>query len=208
MAAIGGDRISPAQQGLNVKDSAGCSVETRRPVADPGPSRVVKQGSSALSASNSLYATAYSWSIVSGPAGGATIASPTSENTTFNATQNGTYVVRLTASSGSVQSAPVDITLVVDNTLAKAPPDVRFADIKAVLQSGRGRLHGIELPLVRWHAIGATVLYQLRPQRRRRAGLHRRRLVLCRGQGRINFTEIAASLLLRKPSGKPPCRAC
>jgi mono/diheme cytochrome c family protein len=189
------------QQGMNVKDSSGATLKPGRPVADPGPSRVVKQGSSALSASNSLYATAYNWSIVSGPAGGATIASATSENTTFNATQNGTYVVRLTASSGSVQSTPVDITLVVDNAMAKAPTDIRFADIKAVLQSAEAGCTGSNC-----HSPGGTQSAPVFYTSYDRNGDGVQNSIdddwfYAEVRGRVNFTEIAASPLLRKPSG-------
>ncbi|MBL8513989.1 MAG: PKD domain-containing protein [Betaproteobacteria bacterium] len=190
------------QQGINVKDTAGATLKPGRPIADPGPSRVVKQGASALSASNSLYATSYTWSIVSGPAGGATIASPTSENTTFNATQNGTYVVRLTAASGSVQSTPVDITIVVDNNLAKAPTDIRFADVKAVLQSSEAGCTNSNC-----HSSGGTQSAPVFYTNYDRNGDGVQNSVdedwfYTEVRGRINFTDLSASPLLRKPSGK------
>ena len=43
-----------------------------RPIADPGPDRLVKQGATTLSASMSLYSSTFQWSFVSNP-GGATL---------------------------------------------------------------------------------------------------------------------------------------
>ncbi|MEP6972464.1 MAG: hypothetical protein ABJA49_18590, partial [Betaproteobacteria bacterium] len=40
-----------------------------RPIADPGPGRVVKQGATTLSAAMSLYSSSYQWSLQSGPVG-------------------------------------------------------------------------------------------------------------------------------------------
>lgn len=191
-----------AAQGVNVKDASGATLRPGRPIADPGPSRVVKQGASALSASNSLYATTYTWSIVSGPAGGATIASATSENTTFNATQNGTYTVRLVAAAGSVQSTPVDITVVVDNALAKAPTDIRFADIKAVLQSSEAGCTNSNC-----HSAGGTQSAPVFYTNYDRNGDGVQNGIdedwfYTEVRSRINFTDVASSPLLRKPSGK------
>jgi mono/diheme cytochrome c family protein len=190
-----------AQQGFNVKDASGATLKPGRPIADPGPSRVVRQGASPLSASNSLFASSYAWSIVSGPAGGATIAAPTAENTTFNATQNGTYVVRLVAAAGSVQSVPSEITIVVDNALAKAPADIRFADIKAVLQASDAGCTNSNC-----HSAGGTqsgpVFYT--NYDRNGDGVQNATDELwfyTEVRSRVNFTDIAASPLLRKPSG-------
>lgn len=189
------------QQGLNVKDASGATLRPGRPIADPGPSRVVRQGATPLSASNSLYATSYAWSIIGGPAGGATIASPSAENTTFNATQNGTYTVRLVASAGNVQSAPADIQIVVDNTLAKAPADIRFADIKAVLQSPEAGCTNSNC-----HAPGGTQSAPVYYTNLDRNGDGVINSVdedwhYAEVRGRVNFTEIVSSPLLRKPSG-------
>jgi hypothetical protein len=167
-----------------------------RPIADPGPDRVVLPGATPLSASNSLYSNAYTWSIVSGPAG-ASLSSATAEAATFNATNPGTYVLQLVASNGSQQSAPVQFRVVVNPSLSPAPSAVRFANVKAVIQGTCVSCHSptgaLPRPPVFWAdtdrngdgAIDATDELWLYNDVR----------------GRVNFTELGASPLLRKPSG-------
>ena len=122
-------------QGYNIaRDSSGAVLRPGRPVADPGPSRVVAPGATRLDARNSLFSTGYSWSLVSGPTG-ATLTEASSAQPTFTASTPGTYVVQLIASSGTAQSAPVQIQVVVSSTLAIAPSAIRFADIKATMQA-------------------------------------------------------------------------
>lgn len=175
-----------------------------RAIADPGPGRVVRQGSTTLSAAMSLYATSYQWSLVSGPPGGATLANPVTASPTFTATQNGTYVLQLVATGSAGASAPALLTIVVDNALPYDPAALRFADIKATLQDvtpGSGQCttchqaggDGAVLPPI-WYtdydragtgnALDATNRHWFYTELR----------------GRINFTDIAASPLLRKPS--------
>ena len=45
------------------------SCRPGRPIADPGPDRVTPPGATVLSASGSLFASGYAWTLVSGPAG-------------------------------------------------------------------------------------------------------------------------------------------
>jgi hypothetical protein len=165
-------------------------------LADPGPERVTLPGATPLNASNSLYANAYAWSIVSGPSG-ASIANATSALATFNATEAGTYVVQLVTSNGSMQSVPTQIRIVVAATLPVAPSAVRFANIKTVIQGTCIQCHSptgtLPRPPVFWAdtdrngdgAIDATDQLWLYTD----------------VKGRINFTELSASALLRKPSG-------
>jgi mono/diheme cytochrome c family protein len=183
-------------QGFTVRDSGGNVLMPGRPVADPGPDRVVLPGAIALSASNSLYSNAYAWSIVSGPAG-ASLAAATSEAATLNANNAGTYVIQLIASNGAQQSAPVQIRVVVNPSLSPAPSAVRFANVKAVIQGTCISCHSptgaLPRPPVYWAdtdrngdgSIDATDELWLYNDVR----------------GRVNFTELAASPLLRKPSG-------
>lgn len=177
-----------------------------RPIADPGPDRVVRQGSTLLSAAMSLYADSFQWSLVSGPAGGATLANAATARPTFTATQNGTYVVQLVATGARGTSTPAALTVVVDNSLPYDPAALRFADIRALLQdtsAGSGQCttchqpdgDGAVLPPI-WYAdydragtgnpTDATNLHWFYTELR----------------GRINFTDIVASPLLRKPAGK------
>lgn len=114
--------------------SGGAVLRPGRPIADPGPSRVVRQGATTLSGVNSPFATTYSWSITTNPGNAANLTNPTSSTPTFNATADGTYVVRLIVTDGTTTSSPVTQTIVVQNALAIAPTAIRFSDIKAVLQ--------------------------------------------------------------------------
>jgi mono/diheme cytochrome c family protein len=183
-------------QGHTVRDSGGNVLMPGRPIADPGPDRVALPGAIALSASNSLYSNAYAWSIVSGPAG-ASLAGATSEAATLTATNAGTYVVQLVASNGAQQSAPVQFRVVVNPSLTPAPSAVRFANVKAVIQGTCVTCHSptgtLPRPPVYWAdvdrngdgSIDATDELWLYNDVR----------------GRVNFTELAASPLLRKPSG-------
>ena len=191
-----------------LRDAAGAVLRPGRPVADPGPDRVVFPGATTLSAAASLFATSYSWSVVSGPGNtvppvGATLADPNSMQPTFTA-GNGTYVVQLIASNGSTQSAPVRLTLVVDPSLTQPPSALRFADIKKVLQGPAGcySCHnangGEPLPPVLFgDAAGKDIdrngdgVIDITDD----AWFH------AEIRGRANFTDLGASTLLRKPAG-------
>ncbi len=186
-------------EGYTVRDASGAVSMPGRPVADPGPSRVTGQGATRLSASGSLYATAYAWTIVSGPAG-ASLSEANTAQPTFTATANGTWTVQLVASNGSAQSAPARIDLVVNGSLSPAPGAIRFADIKAAMQEGNTCTvchsltgSGVRPPVfytnddrngdgVAGDATDDAWFYE-------------------EVRSRINFTDIAASALLRKPSG-------
>ncbi len=187
------------QQGYGVRDSAGAVLRPGRPIADPGPDRVILPGSTRLTAAGSLYASSYSWSLISGPAG-ASLSEAASAQPTFNATADGTYVVQLVASSGSTQSAPVQITLVVSASLSPSPSAVRFTDIKAVMQSSGS--------CVQCHNPAGTlprppVFYT--EEDRNGDGITGDATddlwFYNEVRSRINFTDLAASPLLRKPSG-------
>src|SRR4029077_11716044 len=91
-------------RGFNVH-SGGALLQPGRPVADPGPDRVIgiSDGPVPLSAENSVLADSYGWSIVSGPDGatppvGAVLANPNSVNPTLTVTKSGAYVLQLVAS--------------------------------------------------------------------------------------------------------------
>jgi len=183
-------------QGFTVRDAGGATLMPGRPLADVGPDRVTLPGATPIDGSNSLYANSYSWSLVSGPSG-ASITNATSAKATFNATAAGTYILQLVTSNGSQSSAPAQLKIVVNPSLSPAPADIRFANIKAVIQGTCVQCHSptgqIPRPPVFWAdtdrngdgSIDATDLLWLYTDVR----------------GRINFTELNASYLLRKPSG-------
>ena len=177
----------------------GALLQPGRPIADPGPGRVAAPGATRLSAAMSLFASSYTWSLVSGPAG-ATLAEATTATPTFAAGTPGTYVVQLVASNGTVQSAPAQLTLVVSSGLSPAPAAIRFADIKAVMQESNR--------CTQCHSADGT---QPRPpvfytnMDRNEDGISGDATddawFYAEVRSRINFTDLAASPLLRKPSG-------
>ena len=212
-------------QGFAARDASGKALRPGRPIADPGPDRVLRQGATRLSATGSLFSNTYAWSIVSGPNGtvpaaGATLTDANTAQPTFNATTNGTYVLSLVAGNDSAQSAPKSLTLVVNNALTPAPNAIRFSDIKAVLQEGGGggggggggwgwRCQVPRLPQSCQPAPRADQFHQRRSQwRRHRRQCNGRRLVLRRGtephQFRGDCRQRAPAEARRPPSPRRP----
>ena len=191
-------------QGLPARDPSGIVLRPGRPIADPGPDRVVRQGATRLSASNSLYADTYAWSIVSGPngavppAGGALLTDANTAQPTFSATTDGTYVLSLVASNASAHSAQKLLSLVVQSTLTPAPSAIRFSDIKAALQDGT-KCQGCHAPASPLRPPIAFTNYD----RDGDGGITPTDDVwfYAEVRSRVNFEEIAASALLQKPSG-------
>lgn len=185
-------------QGYTVRDASNVLLRPGRPIADPGPDRTVRSGAVQLSAANSLYASTYNWSIVTNPGNAGSLANPTSATPTFSTAANGTYVLQLVVGNGSQLSAPANLTLVVNNALAPAPGAIRFTDIKAVLQGACVACHtppgtaAVKPPIffadvdrngdAMTNATDEHWLYK-------------------EVRGRVNFTDLAASPLLRKPAG-------
>lgn len=180
------------------KDAAGNPLRPGRPVADPGPARLVAAGATRLAGGNSPFATGYAWSIVSG-GNGATLTDASSATPLFTATVPGTYVVQLVASNGSATSAPVQQTLVVGSGISPAPSALRFADIKAVMQEGN-RCTQCHSPT------GAQPRPPVFYSNEDRNGdgtvgdATDDAWLYAEVRSRINFTDVAASPLLRKPS--------
>jgi mono/diheme cytochrome c family protein len=187
-------------QGHNVRAADGSIPRPGRAVSEPGPDRVAPVGATPLSASGSQFANGYAWSLVSGPSG-ATLTNASSVSATLTTTQPGTYVVRLVASNGSEAGAPKEVRIVAVASLSPAPAAIRFADIKASMQQTVGsctQCHAADGQLPR-----PPVFYTNDDRN---------------GDGtvgdatddawfyeevrsRINFTDVGASALLRKPSG-------
>ncbi len=179
-----------------VRDSAGALLLPNRPVADPGPERVVLPGATVLSGAGSVNADSYQWSIVSGPAG-ASFNDAKAQQPLFSATANGSYVVQLVASQGSLASAPAQLKLTVNNALSPAPAAIRFADIKAVL-SAPGRCVGC-------HRAGGDTPDIYTGFDRNGDGLIDKKdddWFYAEVRGRVNFTGVANSPMLTKPSGR------
>jgi mono/diheme cytochrome c family protein len=183
-------------QGLNVRDASGAVLMPGRPLADPGPDRVTLPGAIPLSGANSLYASGYAWSIVSGPSG-ASIANASSAQATFNATAPGSYVLQLVTSNASLQSTPAQFRVVVTPSMSVAPAAVRFSHVKAVLQ---GTCVGCHSPT---GALPKPPVFYTNEDRNGDGSIDAtdESWFYTDVRGRVNFTELAASALLRKPSG-------
>lgn len=186
-------------QGYVARDAAGAPLRPGSlPLADPGPSRVMAPGTTRLSGSNSLFASTYAWSIVSGPAG-ATLADATSAQPTFSANTPGAYVLRLLTTGNGATSAPAQFTIVVKSGLTPAPAALRFADVKNVLQTaGCTNCHSPTGSLPR------PPLFYSNEDRNGDGTVGDATDDLwfaAEVRSRINFTEIGASAILRKPSG-------
>lgn len=176
------------------QDSAGNALRAGRPIADAGPDRVIATGATQLSAAASLFSTAYQWSFISNPSG-ATLNNPNSVNPIFTATVNGTYVLQLISSKGAAVSAPKTLTLVVNSALSPMPSAIRFANIKTVLQ---GTCAGCHV------ANGAAPISYDNIDRNGDGAINATddAWLYAEVRGRINFTDIESSQLLRKPSGE------
>jgi hypothetical protein len=186
-------------QSQAVRDVNGAVLKPGRPVAVPGPDRTTTSPAT-LSAAGSLYASSYSWSVVSG---GGTLTNPASATPTLTAANLSTNVLRLRVGNGATQSDPVEVTVKIDNTLSPAPSAIRFADIKAVLKSNSAGCTGC-------HYVGGgpPIFYSnisnLDFDRNGDSFVDATddKWFYTELRGRINFTDIAASPLLSKPSGK------
>ena len=192
---------APLQSFLVGKGYADGGQRPGRPVADPGPSRVVKQLATPLSAAMSLFSSSYQWSILSGPAGARLVNANTAQPV-FNALSAGTYAIQLVTGNGTSQSQPASMALVVDTALTYDPSVLRFSDIKALLQTGGGGC-------TTCHQAGGngTVTPPIWYTSYDRAGTGNGadatndHWFYTELRGRINFTDLVASPVLRKPSG-------
>jgi len=204
---------SPAPQALatyidfmlganSATDSGGAPLKPGRPIADPGPDRMVRTSTAApLSAANSLFASSYAWSVTGTPSGGsATINNPTSADASFIATLAGDYTVQLTVSDGTTSDTKT-VTVTADDNFPD-PATIKFAQVKNVLQKTSTCTTCHTVTAVPQPANTPPVWY---------ADFDRngdgttdatddawlREAVL----GRVNLTDVTASPLLRKPTG-------
>ncbi len=192
--------------GYNATTSAGV-LTPGRPVADPGPDRVASQGTITLSSAMSLYATSFAWTITSNPGNAASLSNASASGSTisFTSTANGDYSVQLVASSGGVESAPATLKIHVDNTITPAPSAVTWADVKNILQNNSPP--GGATLCTTCHTPGTTALvppiFYVASFDRSGTGVAATNdfWLYTEVVGRVNFTDIIASPILRKPSG-------
>lgn len=175
------------------RDSAGTLLAPGHPFADPNPDRRVRLGATQLSAAASLFADSYQWSIVSGPNGitppaGAALSNAGTANPTFTASLGNTYVLALVASKGGVRSAPAKLKLFVNAAADPDPALIDFAQITTLLGAGGANCVSCHVPNgtppTAFTGLGPAALYH---------GV----------RSTVNFSDVAASPLLRKPSGRP-----
>lgn len=211
-----------------VLDASNNPLRPGRPIASAGPDRVVGTVSTTLSAAGSLYADTFIWSIVTDPIGTATMNNTSGVQTTFNAPTDGTYVVQLVASKGSVQSDPVLLKIVVNSTAWPAtispvsgslainnplPAAIHFADIKNVMQQNNlstGKASACTQCHTTQPLLNALLIPPVLYTDIDRNGDGVVDVVLngaddlafySEVRGRINFSDIEASALLRHPAG-------
>ncbi len=167
-----------------------------RPIADPGPDRITKLTAIPLSGAMSLYSSTYQWTIFSSAPGGATLTGATTSTPTLNVPGTGTYEVDLVTAKDGVQSTSTRLKVVVNTALGWDPAGLKFADIKAILQGGAG-CSGC-------HAPGGQPPVSYTDIDRNADDLVDATddiWFYTEVRSRINFTDLAASPLLRKPSG-------
>lgn len=191
------------------KGYADATQRPGRPIADPGPDRVLKTSSTTLSAAMSLYSTSYQWSVSgSAPTPGATLTNANTATPTFTAPGNGTYWVDLVSASGGVQSSKATLKLVVDTALPWDPQALRMNsgnhEIRDIVQGACLTCHvntktplSLQTPPVFFNDYD-------RADNGDASGTdtNNRHWLYTDVRGRVNFTDIVASPLLRKPSGQ------
>jgi hypothetical protein len=187
-------------------DASGNALRPGRPIADAGAARsMARAGTNApLYGGNSLFASSYTWEVISSPVGGdAVIGSPSASTATFLANTAGDYTVRLTVSNGLQSST--DTTIVTVSPTFGDPASMRFAQVLDVL---RNNPHGAAQSCTasNCHAAGspgAPILYTAIDRNGSGGGEDATDLTwfLQQLRGRVNLTEVAASPLLRKPTG-------
>lgn len=184
------------------------NLKPGRAVADPGPDRVVKTLTPTLSAAMSLFSTSYSWSITSIQAGQtASLSSSTAASPTLTVSGAGTYVVQLVTSNATTTSTAKTVTIKVDPALAWDPAALRFEpDIRTILQAGGGNCTSCHVSGQNVATTSAVppIFYDDYVRSGSGAGndATNRLWLYTEVRGRINFTDVVASPLLRKPSGK------
>src|SRR6266853_1237867 len=193
-----------SQLGAGTATAGGTPLVPGRPIADPGPDRMVRTGANAaLTGENSLFASTFSWTMVSGSA---TITNANAMVAIFNAGVAGNYVVRLTVGNGA-STASKDVTITVDDNFPD-PLNIGFAQVKNVLQNV---LHGGTVRCTDCHTAVVNTFTSTRVppiwytnfDRDGSGGIDATddTWFLKALAGRVNLTEIGASPLLRKPTG-------
>jgi hypothetical protein len=180
--------------------SSGAEKRPGRPVADPGPSRMVRTGANAtLYGGNSLFATTYNWTLdPSTP--GVSISNSSSATATFFSNFSGSYIVHLTV-GGNGRSDSKSVVVTVDDSF-RDPATLKFAHVKDVLQNGT-TCTTCHLPRAVVQPSATPPIWYTNFDRNFSGTLDAvddawffREI-----EGRVNWTDINGSALLQKPIG-------
>jgi len=191
--------------------SNGAPLMPGRPIADAGPDRMVRTNANAvLTGENSLFTSTFNWSLDPTGPQTANITNPNSMVAIFNASVstanvsgNVPYKVRLTVDGGVSKT----INITVDDNFPD-PLNIKFAHVKNVLQNIQHSTAQTSGKCVTCHvspAVSPTppIFYNSTLDRDNNSAVDAtdEAWFLKAVQGRVNLTEIAASSLLRKPTG-------
>ncbi len=180
--------------------SSGATKQPGRPIADPGPNRMVRTGANAaLYGGDSLFATSYAWTLDPGTPG-ATITNPNSPTATFFSAFPGNYTVHLTVGSRG-QSDSRTVTVTVDDTF-RTPATIKFAHVKDLLQNG-STCTTCHLPTAVVQPSATPPIWFTSFDRNFSGGAADATdddWFYGEILGRVNLTEIGSSPLFRKPS--------
>jgi hypothetical protein len=171
-----------------------------RPVAEPGPDRTVPSPAD-LSASASILARKYEWTLLSQPIGAAASLSSTSRSrTTLTADTDGVYTVQLrVAGNSGTWSDPATVSVTIDST-ATPPSQLSFAtDVKPILQTSCAAV--CHTPHVPDTGQPLPPVYYSDADTGSSDPNEANRDVYTDVMGRVNLTDPSTSLILEKPSG-------
>lgn len=182
--------------GLTVRDPGGAVLKPGRPVAVPGPDRTTTSPV-ILSAAGSLYADTFGWTTLVSPAN--SVLTDVNSITPTLSGQNGLHKLQLIAGKGTATGEPAEVNITLDSTMGaggKFPANPGFADIKAVLQGPPG-CAGCHI------SGGGPPIFYTNFDRNGDGAINATddRWFYTELRGRINFTDVAGSALLRKPTG-------
>ena len=194
--------------------SGGNALRPNRPVAIPGPDRTIITGvATKLSAADSVNATSYSWRVTSqSPAGPApTLTNANTIRPTFTANANGVYTLELIVSDGTSNSSPATLTIGAVASLTDGagfvtiadPAAIRFSHIRTILQENTTTYFCASCHTNTAGNNGPPVFYNDYDRvgdgnPTSAANVHQFYLDM---RARLNFTDVEASFLLRRPSG-------
>jgi hypothetical protein len=192
-------------------EPSGAPLRPGRPIADAGPAlRMAKAGSDApLSGADSLFATSYMWEVTAAPSNGdATIWNANSSVAGFRATVPGDYDVQLTVGNGRMSSSAA--TTIRVSAQFPDPSSIRLAHVLDVLRNNpqggsascdASGCHATTAP--RGTTTAAPIVFAAVDRNGSGGGEDAADMawLLEQLRGRVNLTEVAASTLLRKPTG-------